>query len=269
MPLPHQATADLLWVLRSPSLVTGDESIGPVEVDESDIDSDALDAFVAERPGHRVGRYFETLVHFWLEYVRKVEVVGVGVQIRDGKDTVGEIDFLFRDEDGRLNHCEAAVKFFLHHPNEEGSHFPGPNATDSFERKADRLFGHQLQISQERYPEVEVRKAFVRGQIFYHAGIPAPDTLPARMAADHLRGVWCRQSELDVLAAYENATGCIVLKPHWLAPVANAPRFAMPELASQLTTHFTQSNNPVMVDIMDGSIEIERLFVTSDLWPAT
>ena len=256
-------------VLQSPSLVGGAEAIGTVAIDEGSIDSAALEAFIAERPGHRVGRYFETLVHFWLKHVRKVEMVGAGVQIRDGKRTLGEIDFLFRDEEGRLNHCEAAVKFFLHHPSDSGSHFPGPNASDNFELKTDRLFGHQLHISEEHYPEVEVRMAFVRGQIFYKAGIDAPTSLPARMAPDHLRGTWLRESELANLDVYEDAVGRIADKPHWLAPVIGALRLPMPELTSQLSAHFARSDHPVMVDIMtsDAGLEIQRLFVTSDLWP--
>lgn len=268
-PGQSQAAADLLWVLQSPSLVGGIEAIGPVDLDEADIDSEALEAFVAQRPGHRVGRYFETLVHYWLRHVRGVEMVGAGVQIREGKRTLGEIDFLFRDEDGRLNHCEAAVKFFLHHPNETGSHFPGPNASDNFELKTNRLFDHQLQISKDHYPEVEVRKAFVKGQIFYKAGVEAPSSLPGRMASDHLRGVWLRQSELATLEAYEDAVGRIADKPHWLAPATDAIRLPMPELIGQLSSHFAQSNHPVMVDILssDWASEIERLFVTSDLWP--
>jgi len=125
-----QAVQDLLWVINSPSFVGGPNvaSIAPLAAE--DIDTTSLDDFLAERgPVHRVGRYFEQLVHYWLCYVRGVELLGAGLQIRDGKRTIGELDFVYRDEHGTVVHCEVSVKFFLHHPRAGTSDFPGPNAS--------------------------------------------------------------------------------------------------------------------------------------------
>lgn len=173
---------DLTWAIASPSLLA-DCPVVP-DFDPDRVDPEHLAAFLAETPGHRVGRYFERLVLYWLQYVRRVEIVAKSLQIREGNRTVGEIDLLFRDEQHRLNHWEIAVKFYLHfqHKNLSGSHFIGPNAADTFERKMERLFGHQLPRSEASFPEVEIRQAFVKGRIFYHPNQELPHELPMRLA---------------------------------------------------------------------------------------
>jgi hypothetical protein len=268
--LSSQAVADLEWVLTSPSLVDDPAAIGPVEFEASSIDIDHLEAFLVERHEFRVGRYFESLLHYWLLHVRQVELVGAGIQIKDENNrTLGEIDFLFRDEDGRLNHCEAAVKFFLHHPNDEGSHFPGPAARDNFERKSTQLFEKQLMMSEVHFPDVDVRVAFVRGRVFQRVGAAAPESLPNRMAADRLRGAWLRESELDLLETFGDVRANIVSKPHWFAPIIDGNILSKSELATELVHHFEGPAYPMMISLRDQSgAEVERCFVVPNAWPA-
>lgn len=271
-----QAVQDLLWTVNSPSLVAGSNVASKRPLSSADVDADALTAFLADRDEHRVGRYFEHLVHFWLAQSRRVEVEGVGVQLRDGKRTIGELDFVFRDEHGARVHCEAAVKFFLHHPRPDGGDFPGPNASDSFERKTTKLFDRQLPASRGLVPAIDRREALVDGMIFYHPGVDAPAEPPARLAPDHLRGRWLRASELDRLDEVDGigevgeVVGAPMAKPHWLAPEVDAPLEEAGVLCDRLRTHFTDGpGHPVMVSLRDRdtAAEIRRLFVVADTWP--
>ncbi len=266
-----QSLDDLGWVLTSPSLVEDPLAAGPIEFDRSTVDVDHLQRFLHQRQEHRVGRYFEHLLLYWLVHVRKVELLGAGVQITDEQNrTIGEMDFLFRDEAGIVNHCEAAVKFFLHHPNESGSHFPGPAARDNFERKSTQLFEKQLVMSEEHAPEVQGRLAFVRGRVFERIGWPGPASLPARMSPTRLGGAWVRESELETLETFGDVGFHIVQKPHWFAPAIDGDVLTASEFSQQLVHHFDGPAYPVMVSIRRPDLsEAERCFVVPDAWPQT
>ena len=100
-----QATLDLCWAVNSPSLVNGADVAPTPGIAVDEIDQEHLASFLSEqKPGHQVGRYFEQLIHYWLRHIREVEVVATGLPLKDGKITVGEIDFLFRDEFDTLVH---------------------------------------------------------------------------------------------------------------------------------------------------------------------
>ncbi|WP_404309439.1 DUF1853 family protein [Neorhodopirellula lusitana] len=299
--LADQFMHDLHWVIESPSLINSAPVIPPLSLDV--IDPDHLTSVMVDPQSrhvgsHRVGYYFERLVLYWLVHLRRVEVVAHGMQIKDDKRTLGEIDFLFRDEAGRLTHWEVSVKFYLYHPQHAlsgplgGSHFLGPNARDTFERKMGRLFEHQLPLSQTHLPDVEVRQAWVQGQIFYHRQLGSVQPLPAQMSPDHLRGSYLYQREINELQHHANSRFQVLEKPYWLAgPMFNAadPNWCSgPEMADTLHQHFKETDRPLMLCQADSeSVQSEslpnestetrpkrrpntkRIFVVADSWPLT
>jgi len=101
---------DLIWVINSPLLMdlTSQESVPTRLLEVSDIDGEHLAVHLSSHPEQRVGRYVEQLIVYWISVIRRCEVVAHALQMRDGKRTVGEIDLLFHDEQGRLNHWEVA-----------------------------------------------------------------------------------------------------------------------------------------------------------------
>ena len=276
-----QASRDLIWAINSPSLIrssAGDAATDWPDCEESDFDPAALEACCHARSQYRVGRYFEDLVHFYLKSVRGFEIVERGLQIQEDGRTVGEIDFLYRDHDGVLCHCETAVKFFLHasESNDSGSHFIGPNSADNFERKTRRLLDHQLPLSESRFPNVAKREAFVKGRIFYHPRQDTPTLLPDLLSKDHLSGSWIRESELDLLGASDGETRyCVARKPHWLAPdqanASDATLRTADEIRRLLRIHFSERRTPQLVNVLSEGDEqwqeSDRVFVVSDQWP--
>lgn len=266
--VPRQLVDDLLWVVNTPSFVNGSLVALAPWLSPDVVDAEHLHAFMSARQSHRVGRHFEGVVEFWLRHVLGYEMTSCGLQIRDGNRTIGELDFVFRDEDGVLTHWEVASKFYLHHADREGSHYPGPNSTDDFERKIETLFRRQLELSRTAMPEVKARAAFVRGIVFYHPAVAAPAVLPDRMATDHVRGVWLRSSELALLDSWGSAVATIAEKPHWFAPVAQPDQLELPRLIDALDQHFETSQRARMVSIADGSSgeEVSRLCVVHDSW---
>jgi uncharacterized protein len=265
---------DLIWAINSPSLLAQAANVAatkPWRITHEQVDQQHLSAYLTANPARRVGRYFEQLVLYWLKYLRRVEVIAESVQVRAENRTVGEIDLVFRDELGRLTHWEIAVKFYLHFPFDTaiGSHYIGPNAADTFERKITRLFAHQLPLSATRFPNIEVREAFVKGRIFYHPALPMPTQSPSRLSADHLRCVWIRATELEQLAA--GSAYRVLRKPHWLSAEEGTDDQAATTLTQELTEHFASHHQPVLVSQFTacGEHESACAFVVPENWPGT
>lgn len=266
---PNQAALDLCWAINSASLVSGPGVASTSSISVEDLDQEHLDSFLRDQePGHRVGRYFEQLIHYWLRHVRELDVVATGLQLKDGKITVGEIDFLYRDESDTLVHCETSVKFFLCTPGASPSQFPGPNARDSFEAKSTKLFTKQLPASEGRIEGVGARHGLVKGMIFYRDGEPEV-AAPERLAENHLRGTWLRAAETERLRSTDRSFA-IAQKPHWLAPQANVELVDAEAMLTRLREHFLGPAHPVMVSARDhDGAEADRMFVVSDHWPGT
>lgn len=277
---------DLSWAITSPLLMrptkSGESEPTMVpDFEEATIEWAGAEWSPGKHPGRRVGRYFESLVYHWLKHIRGVEILAQGYQVvREGR-TVGELDVVFRDEDGRVNHWEVAAKFYLHSGARKvgGSHFIGPNVLDSFERKRNKIFSKQLPLSGEVMPEVSRRAAFVKGRIFYHWQQPTAESSPELLMPNHLRGIWLRHCELSWLES-ENGLGAseyhLVEKPFWLAPekiaFADASPLSFPKLRLHLEQHFSREKRPILLSalVREASCrqEVGRVFVVPDQWPA-
>lgn len=274
-----QCVRDLTWAINSPSLIVDGPMVDPV--DPRQVDAQHLAAYLDDFSGHRVGRYFERLVLYWLQHLRGVEIVAQSLQIRDGKRTIGEIDLLFRDEQGRLTHWEIAVKFYLHvlHAHALGSHYIGPNVRDTFERKMERLFVDQLPRSERDFPDVEVRQAFVKGRMFYPPHEAVLDTTPKYLSPGHLRCEWIRAAEVAALHDGGDMAYRILKKPDWLseqtAPRHDSDLLSGEELAEHLKEHFAAHDRCVLVAQLEANSssdamldETQRMFVVPDHWPS-
>ncbi|WP_417389628.1 DUF1853 family protein [Gimesia sp.] len=277
---PSRILRDLHWAITSPALISSSPQVLSLveELDLSLIDVEELQEFITPYSRFRVGEYFEGLVLYWLERIRKLKIIAQHQQLFAENQTVGEIDFLFEDAAGELNHWETAVKFYLYYPheNQTGSSFIGPNAKDTFERKRRRLFEHQLPLSETHFPEVAHRVAFVKGIIFYHPHHTPPTQLPGELSPAHLKGVWLYHSELDWLEQQSGATVYQIReKPDWLSPAVCDPNteklLTFSELKQSLAAHFQEVDRPLMISVLKQNEhdyrEIKRLFVVSETWP--
>lgn len=256
---------DLMWAVNSPPLLALSE-----EVDRLDA-VDLVDSMAREedRSG-KVGHYFEALIQVWLERIRGCEMVAHRQQVIEAGVTRGELDFVFRDEEGRLNHWETAVKFYLWDPENpvHGSCFIGPNTADTLERKVRKLMEHQLPLSARVYPDVEVRRALMKGRVYrnpFHAELKSPAVLNPK----HLRGMWLRMGQLDWLYEMERDGPCeyrVLEKPHWLCATPFAT-VDVNNLRVRLADHFESEKKSIHVGISKNGVELTRLFVVADAWP--
>ncbi|TIC82098.1 DUF1853 family protein [Crenobacter intestini] len=109
-------------------------------------DSAPLEAWLAARPGRRLGHYAEALFGFWCAHAPGVALVAHGLAVRDcAAHTVGEFDFLLRLA-GEPWHVELACKFYLE---VEPGHLLGPALNDSWALKSAKLLS---QLALSRHP---------------------------------------------------------------------------------------------------------------------
>jgi len=282
-----QLKRDLLWALNGPSLLqtaNEDECVRELNWNEEAVSVEEIANWFPTGAPTQVGYYFEKLIHFYLERLRKFEMVATGLQVFEGTRTIGELDFVFRNETGELEHWETAVKFYLLFPDSfnsqtrhqppDGSELIGPNATDNFQKKTNRLLTHQLPLGQQQLGAVRSR-AFVRGMIFY----PLEEIeyeLPSHLADDHLHGHWFYAGQLDAFHQWSDFQFCVLNKPWWLGSVAGIAPTALlsaDAMHDHLKRHFQQSHWPQMVSVINTKAEREqeqtRFIIVPDSWPET
>lgn len=261
-----QALADLQWVVESAAFAEGPNTEPAHRLDVASVDRDHLAATLGELPP-RVGHYFERLVRYWLEECIGVELEAAGLQLSDPDTgrTIGELDFVFVDGDGRRCHWETAVKFFLYDPDRPGSHFPGPNVRDDYESKIAKLFDEQL--ARPGAGEFAERRAFVKGCCFHHPLVGAPPSLPERMPADCMTGTWVRAGELELATEpWPDHEFRVLDKPHWLGtPPGNS--LTTSDFETMVRDHFAVSRRTVMAAVVEpGAGEVQRLCVVNQDW---
>ena len=263
---PDQAVADLRWVVESPAFAEGPNTEPAHQLDLEAIDPEHLAATLGVLPP-RVGHYFERLVRYWLEHSVGVDLEAAGLQLSDPETgrTIGELDFVFVDGQGRRCHWETAVKFFLYDPARPGSHFPGPNVRDDYESKIAKLFDEQL--ARPGAGEFAERLAFVKGCCFHHPLVGAPPELPDRMPETCMTGTWIRAGEAHLVCdAWADHGFTLLEKPHWLAPPPSPAR-PIVDFAGALSDHFAQSRRTVMAAIVDADDhEVRRVCVVHQDW---
>jgi hypothetical protein len=267
----EQSVRDLIWAVSSPPLLALGNDVADPPLDRGMIDPAHLAGFLRERADRRVGHYFENLVHYWLKHLRQFEIVAHRQIVNDSERTLGELDFILRDEAGRLMHWEVAIKFYLLTKAADGQtpRYLGPNTTDSLDRKIERLLKHQLPLSERVYGNVETRRAFVKGRIYHppSAGQGAPG-LP-ELHPSHLKGTWLHRGGFVPFVEKRVPEACafaLLAKPFWLTPPV--VRFPIRDLAVTMERSFDGPANARHVALFDTrGAEVQRLFVVPDNWP--
>ena len=278
----QRALRDLAWSIDSPSLIDSQSQLIP-SAQQTDWESyrKTLPQSLWAPPNHRVGKYFESLIQFWLQEVLSVHMIAQNKQIIEDGMTKGELDFIFQKNDEEILHWETAVKFYLYHETKTvlGSHYIGPNTNDTFERKLDRIFNYQLPLGNTQKPEIDRHEAHVKGRIFYHPNQRQPSQLPTHLSHEHGKGTWIHSSDWRRYA--ENSPQefyQVIRKPFWLSPEKIADPtiskvFDIEAFHEKLKSHFRQSQHGLLVAAYDsdatGALEQERLFIVEDQWPAT
>ena len=304
--LQTSAVRDLAWALEGPSLIDGAaaEILGRFVSDAElqaklkkalprllalDREPRVLEEFVAvHRENNRLGNYFESLLAFSLENLLEARDLRFRIPIRDARRTLGELDFVFRDEaSGEWEHWEATVKFYLRTGSDLASCY-GIDPTDNLHLKLRRTLDHQLtlpgrpetQAILARYGVPLLRsRALMKGILFD----PKPDPLrapldlgplPPPIAPGRARGWWARAGEVWWETMERESYWVVLPKYRWLSPIRTSSREELLKgetLIENLLLHFGEGTSPQMLARMehrnDAWHEVERGLVVGHDFP--
>lgn len=274
----QRCVQDLAWAIRSPPLISGHiahtdwwsathfeqeyQTCLP-ELLQLNRNPAALNQALSHVKSYRLGHYFEALIAFWLEISPNYTLLAKQLPLRDENRTLGEIDFIIRDNaSGRIIHLEVSVKFYLGHNNpDDMSNWHGPGLKDRLDIKFRHLCTHQTQISR-KYPElvpyaIDDYACLVKGRLFYP---PNHDTPSAFATAEHLHSHWYYKPPEKLTAVSQLIQ---LPKKDWLAALSNTQ-------ASPIYTPSLTPNRAECFAACDQHGEQQRLFIVpANFWPVT
>ncbi|WP_375753161.1 DUF1853 family protein [Vibrio sp. HN007] len=186
------------WITKQPSLI-----VPELEPATANPFSGMKTNKMAEYTGSpRLGFVYQELCKRLFEQHSEFELIADEVQIRDGKETLGAIDFLLQRNEV-VEHWEVALKFYLL----KGGYWYGPDSRDRLDIKLARMLNHQLKITEtyafkSMFPDVAltIPKLLIQGRLYHNPfnHEPIPDfCLNHRLNNAVLTGFWCYQHQVE------------------------------------------------------------------------
>lgn len=248
------------------------------------LDDDALgETWRARPPSPRLGLYFEHLLRQWLASGVEYELLAHGLVIKDGRRTVGEVDFLVRAPNlETVEHWEVAVKFYLGHPGDGTPRWFGPNARDRLDLKLAKMQGQQLDLlstdpgrealAQLGCPPRARARGLLQGRLYQ--ALAREFRIEAHQFAhpDNRLGWWVHfgdRARILEVAEDRGAEGWAVLpKLQWLAPAHRSGA----DIDALLAASGLAPQRPHHIALMKRSecgawSECSRGFIVPDRWP--
>lgn len=236
-----------------------------------------------------LGKYFESLVEFWLQSSADKELLTHNLQVFKRRNTIGEFDFVYRDLNTKqVYHLECAGKFYIAHKNiDEHSNFIGPNSIDNLERKVLKITNEQIKLCEtdegkealffEDIEEEVIPKIFLKGYIFYYADLYFNNAIviPKDANTNHPKGWWIYARDTDYFFADKTNKWHIIDRNNWISKVYNPNKELITgtgKLTSRLKEYFSANSYPLLIAELaqnDDGIYFEstRGFVVANNWP--
>ncbi len=274
---------DINWCLQSPPLMhsVNDPDTWPGDSWFAQLHLASSNDFPTPKDPHhfRLGQLFEAYLANWLQHSRDFRLLANNVQVFEGKQTVGEFDFLVQTTAG-VEHWEAAVKFYLgRSPTENLASWYGPNTEDRLDIKYERLVRKQLQLAQhpaaqkmleEKEITVNRSRCFMKGRLFYPWDVFESGVYksPNDSNASHEKGWWLPWDEIGALMATERLRAVYLPKLLWLAPLDSSfldQSISLHELTHLQQQHRQQATHIALLDETSGE-EVSRGFLVTDQW---
>ena len=240
---------------------------------------------ILEPGGQLLGKHFEALIAFWLEASPHFALRAHSVQLQDGGQTVGELDFLVDDlHRGRTLHLEVASKFYLAEENGAAwTSWVGPSGRhDTLGIKMDKLV---RQLSATRLPAgraaLQERRIsdpdpvlLMKGWFFHHFSLLHRHCAPRWAHPAYQAGWWCRPDEAHHVMGNDAVRILPLPKGRWLGrfhPEGGDPPLHWTRLEQVLDDHFSRTRRALMCAVViegdAGWEEISRGFVVHAHWP--
>jgi len=246
------------------------KSVMPYPAFALETDQNEMQNAFIEVSNQRFGHQMESLFLQIIEHMPNYELVIENLQIFDGKNTLGELDFIVKNHTTeKLIHIELAVKFYIYEPNDnELAGFVGPNHHDSLLDKVKKLRDYQfplLQHSQVKnmLESLGIESENIEQQLCLKAFVFVPKGLEFNAFAEInnacVAGTYIKQEAFteSEFGAYEFH---FPAKTDWILTPNDLPNWLSFSQAQLLLQGFLENKNAPMVWIKNHQ-GISRMFI--------
>lgn len=203
------------------------------------------------RLGHLAESVFAGLVRASSNY----DLLYENVQIKEGKQIIGEIDFIVEEGATReLTHIELAYKFYLYDPSisdEPLNNWIGPNRNDSLTEKLQKLKQNQFPLlysdaAKAAFTHIDLGK--VSQALCLLASLYVPYAYKERFAPAYQSAIKGYYVDLDTFLSLDNSSKsyCIPPKKQWgIDPSTNEDWMDLQSVRQDLETAITEKQAPL------------------------
>jgi len=283
----HKIVRDLAWVLTSPPLLQPADATIHWPAPEwyvqqfaasasllTKLDSNPaeLQHFLDAKKDRRLGAYYESLWHYWLQQNNRYDVLHKNLQIHAQQRTIGEFDLLIHDrQSAQTQHWELAIKFYLGTGDTyQLSNWHGPRLNDNFSKKYHALTSKQIKLAahpaskaylQQADINIDSTRILLQGRLFYPR--QQQMVLPQHACSAHQHSWWCDSTLFNDTYPASTTRVQILEKPDWLTPAWNTSTESLS--VTELVSHVETLGHPCYVIVHDKEID-ESGFVVPLRW---
>ena len=219
----------------------------------------------------RLGKWIEIFTAFQLQQIEGIEFIAENLQIKNNKQTIGELDLLLLKDEKPI-HLEIAYKFYLHDDTQEYSnpldYWIGPNRTDSLMLKLKKLSNKQLPLLYKPETKSLLKtlgfdsqnfEQFVnfKAQLFVPFDIKKIDF--CALNEECVTGFFVHFNNIDVL---KNNHFYIPSKLDWLVePKANVEWLNFDDTLPLLQVYIDKKQSPLCW-LKNGNNQLSKCFIT-------
>lgn len=220
----------------------------------------------------RLGHQMEHVCKQLLDHIDGYEVLLHNLPIREGKLTIGEIDFILRETyTQQLIHLELTYKFYIIDPNisEPIHQLMGPNRRDMFFTKMEKIKNAQFALlhsmtGSKALAASNINPSDIQHQACYKAQLFEPyGSKPLHLRPlnpNCITGYWLRMTDLQT-DAFKNYQFYIPYKSQWvIAPHAQVEWTSHYESLLEINLRLIKQNAP-MVWMRKSETKFEKFFV--------
>lgn len=220
------------------------------------------------RLGHQMEYVFKQLIDFCKDY----EVLLHNLAVKNGKRTIGEIDFILKNrQTSELLHIELTYKFYVIDPSmsEPTQQLMGPNRRDMFFTKMEKIKNDQFELLHSKAGtqallEHHINPAKIKHQACYKAQLFVPyecNTINIKPLNSHcISGRWMRFDDFRT-DHFKEFHYYIPFKSEWvIEPHIDVPWNSHFETLIDLNLRMLKENSP-MVWMKRSATEYEKCFV--------
>lgn len=219
-----------------------------------------------------LGHQMEHVCKQLLDYSREYEVLVYNLPVRNGKQTIGEIDYILKETaTGRLIHLELTYKFYILDTqiSEPIHQLMGPNRRDMFFTKMEKIKNEQFALlhfpaGQQTLEENGITTQDIQHQACYKAQLFEPYQSSAinvrPLNPNCIVGYWLRLADLRT-AAFTHFEFYMPYKAEWVVEPHEAVQWLSHyEAILEINMRLLKQNAP-MLWIKKGPETFEKCFV--------